>query len=310
MSRTVYLADKNAPAPALDAGIVELPGAPPVWVWAFTCTNTTCNCREALLLVSREGRDHLLARGTPVHEAWRTGGSYRDAALQLDDIQSFYLGIDTMQVLRLESGEPLDLSEHPAIADITARITGDTLDAFDSLWHSGKGWRDPEQAMLETAGFVMDGWDGSDMLGWDELCAGRQDIYKCEGQVYEAFELHCMLADCACGEVFVVFSEHLTDGPMPIGKVVVSLSGTTTLTPDTPQSRVRLEALWRAFTQRHPNYFARLSRRDRVMKNLGSRCVPGSAPLQAPIRVQAKPGRNDPCPCGSGKKYKKCCGAR
>ena len=24
----------------------------------------------------------------------------------------------------------------------------------------------------------------------------------------------------------------------------------------------------------------------------------------------AKVGRNDPCPCGSGKKYKKCCGAR
>jgi preprotein translocase subunit SecA len=23
----------------------------------------------------------------------------------------------------------------------------------------------------------------------------------------------------------------------------------------------------------------------------------------------AKTGRNDPCPCGSGKKYKKCCGA-
>jgi len=22
-----------------------------------------------------------------------------------------------------------------------------------------------------------------------------------------------------------------------------------------------------------------------------------------------KIGRNDPCPCGSGKKYKKCCGA-
>ncbi|MFZ3139321.1 MAG: SEC-C metal-binding domain-containing protein [Polaromonas sp.] len=24
---------------------------------------------------------------------------------------------------------------------------------------------------------------------------------------------------------------------------------------------------------------------------------------------EATPGRNDPCPCGSGKKYKKCCGA-
>ncbi len=28
----------------------------------------------------------------------------------------------------------------------------------------------------------------------------------------------------------------------------------------------------------------------------------------APIRKGKKPGRNDPCPCGSGKKYKKCCG--
>jgi len=29
----------------------------------------------------------------------------------------------------------------------------------------------------------------------------------------------------------------------------------------------------------------------------------------APIRKPPEPGRNDPCPCGSGKKYKKCCGA-
>ena len=27
-----------------------------------------------------------------------------------------------------------------------------------------------------------------------------------------------------------------------------------------------------------------------------------------PRRVEEKVGRNDPCPCGSGKKYKKCCG--
>lgn len=27
------------------------------------------------------------------------------------------------------------------------------------------------------------------------------------------------------------------------------------------------------------------------------------------VREEKKIGRNDPCPCGSGKKYKKCCGA-
>ena len=26
------------------------------------------------------------------------------------------------------------------------------------------------------------------------------------------------------------------------------------------------------------------------------------------VRKEVKVGRNDPCPCGSGKKYKKCCG--
>jgi uncharacterized protein YecA (UPF0149 family) len=28
----------------------------------------------------------------------------------------------------------------------------------------------------------------------------------------------------------------------------------------------------------------------------------------APIIKVGTPGRNDPCECGSGKKYKKCCG--
>ncbi|MHC4698064.1 MAG: SEC-C metal-binding domain-containing protein [Planctomycetota bacterium] len=41
--------------------------------------------------------------------------------------------------------------------------------------------------------------------------------------------------------------------------------------------------------------------------------VPGSdeeplPPPVEPIQADAKPERNDPCPCGSGKKYKKCCG--
>lgn len=32
-------------------------------------------------------------------------------------------------------------------------------------------------------------------------------------------------------------------------------------------------------------------------------------PSRTVVRDAPKVGRNDPCPCGSGKKYKKCCGA-
>ncbi len=31
-------------------------------------------------------------------------------------------------------------------------------------------------------------------------------------------------------------------------------------------------------------------------------------PPVEPIHADKVVGRNDPCPCGSGKKYKKCCG--
>jgi preprotein translocase subunit SecA len=35
----------------------------------------------------------------------------------------------------------------------------------------------------------------------------------------------------------------------------------------------------------------------------------GAGGARAGAAPAAKVGRNDPCPCGSGKKYKKCCGA-
>lgn len=35
----------------------------------------------------------------------------------------------------------------------------------------------------------------------------------------------------------------------------------------------------------------------------------GMAPAKVPVRREEKAGRNDPCTCGSGKKFKKCCGA-
>lgn len=41
---------------------------------------------------------------------------------------------------------------------------------------------------------------------------------------------------------------------------------------------------------------------------LGERSPSYAHVARKPVRVQPKIGRNAPCPCGSGKKYKKCCG--
>jgi preprotein translocase subunit SecA len=49
-------------------------------------------------------------------------------------------------------------------------------------------------------------------------------------------------------------------------------------------------------------------RQRRQQKNLQFQAGPAQAEPPKPVRSGAKVGRNDPCPCGSGKKYKKCHG--
>ncbi len=58
-------------------------------------------------------------------------------------------------------------------------------------------------------------------------------------------------------------------------------------------------------------YMAALVRRPEPPKEEETKMVAshgGQAEQKAPVRSGIKVGRNDPCPCGSGKKYKECCG--
>jgi preprotein translocase subunit SecA len=51
-----------------------------------------------------------------------------------------------------------------------------------------------------------------------------------------------------------------------------------------------------------------MPQRERVAKEMYEN-APSDTPVRKPVVKTQKVGRNDPCPCGSGKKYKKCCGA-
>ncbi|HHV93551.1 MAG TPA: preprotein translocase subunit SecA [Firmicutes bacterium] len=47
---------------------------------------------------------------------------------------------------------------------------------------------------------------------------------------------------------------------------------------------------------------------DRLRQAVTNRNGDGAAQKRVPVRRERKVGRNEPCPCGSGKKYKRCCG--
>ena len=62
--------------------------------------------------------------------------------------------------------------------------------------------------------------------------------------------------------------------------------------------------------ERLPAFARDLDRKQqRQQKELKYQTGPAQAEAPKPVRTGAKVGRNDPCPCGSGKKYKKCHGA-
>ena len=48
-------------------------------------------------------------------------------------------------------------------------------------------------------------------------------------------------------------------------------------------------------------------KRQRVAKETGTAAAQQATVKKAPVRKEKKAGPNDPCPCGSGRKYKKCC---
>ena len=61
--------------------------------------------------------------------------------------------------------------------------------------------------------------------------------------------------------------------------------------------------------QRLPAFAREMERKqERQQRELQYQTGPAQAEAPKPVRAGAKVGRNDPCPCGSGKKYKKCHG--
>ncbi|HEY6263915.1 MAG TPA: preprotein translocase subunit SecA [Candidatus Acidoferrum sp.] len=92
-------------------------------------------------------------------------------------------------------------------------------------------------------------------------------------------------------------------------------SGGTPQTPSPQQPpRPRAAAASAAARASEPEHLPAVAReierrQQRQQKDLQYQTGPAQAEAPKPVRAGAKVGRNDPCPCGSGKKYKKCHGA-
>jgi hypothetical protein len=297
-----------APLP-LEDGLFALPGEVPTWIWAQTCAIADCACRSAFIVATPLGREALLDRARLVQQAWYAGSGYVDVAARLEGVDAFHIDIDSAEAFPPKSDTPLDLDAHPKVRAIIERLDGEILDGIGRLWHRAKGRPSPEPPahVTEPTPIKISGWQPGQLVAYDEaLGTVRLDIYGLDGRLYEVVDFYCVAPGCTCGEITLDVTTVMPRGGPHLGRIVLGPSGATRLEP-LGGERHRLEQVWSAFARRHPTYANRLARRDAEMRAIAARIVPDAPSTTA--RAMPKIGRNDPCPCGSDKKHKKCCGA-
>jgi SEC-C motif len=140
------------------------------------------------------------------------------------------------------------------------------------------------------------------MIGYDELFPADWDLLvQHGGATYWLCDQHCPKATCPCTSIVVQL--YRIDGPSTdyAGKLTLDLHGphrrpeTTT-----PVAAALFEQAWR-------RYGEELVRRHQEVRAAVQR---PPTPIPTPARPTAEaptPSRNGPCPCGSGRKYKRCC---
>jgi len=193
------------------------------------------------------------------------------------------------------------------VQHVQAHIDGELLDVLHEQWLVSK----------DMKSVPKDAWgprQPDDLIGWYEAHpSDRSDIYLDDNGAFIAEDLFCVKPNCTCDEAVIAFEPAKPAKPTkptkPASEQDVRSIRIRISTLDVIERRVAahdaalLDRLWAAFTVRHRHLAVRLSERNRQMVELAS-----GRGRAAPGRPLSRTGRNESCPCGSGKKYKRCCG--
>ncbi len=140
-----------------------------------------------------------------------------------------------------------------------------------------------------------------EMVSYDELFPADWDLLvKRNGQEHWANDHYCVQLGCTCGAVVVAFQQICGGEAEFVGDVRLDMSRPDAA-PEASNSRAR--ELYAALSAENK---ALLRQRYEEVRRGVERVAAAVVSTTAPARV----GRNDPCPCGSGKKYKRCCAGR
>ena len=271
------------------------------------CENPDCACQNAYVQAFEvdERFEGLVARGRILEVQYR-GNEKPPEHARVDAIADLETGSVGPAGDTPSSGREAEL-----LAWLRDACDEATMGELRRRWSVFKDERKKEaEALARRTWKDQDwtGWDGEERVGWAEVAPSvSEDLYEIENLSYEAADYYCVRPGCNCDTIAVRFfgvgeGEH----DSMIGEVLVEASSNEVVgTDNAPGKHRTLVELFTAYESQHD--LSALSRRNEEMLSIGPEL---HALRKRQLRASSggSVGRNTPCPCGSGKKYKKCCG--
>ena len=170
---------------------------------------------------------------------------------------------------------------------------------------------DPDQLDAHFPPEVLAG-DGS-VVGYYEILPYAKSVeFTLGADTWLLDDQYCVSPDCSCRQAtlsFLRLPASTDPGGSPIAPDLSLRYAYDTGRMETPPGAHTAASSGQDFLNAlkgaQPDLNSLLAQRHSTLRQLYRRAL-SKKTLRLPT---SKPGRNDPCPCGSGKKYKKCCGA-
>lgn len=305
--------------------------APGLLIKYHICTNPECNCTEAIMsaYLINDRLKQAKAKKASISIVWRENEERIPEAVPF----SFAFDFCTGQI------SPPRGSELPESVACFLRepIPSWVMDDLFEEWAAERPLLDFDwkERALRT-------WEPGDLLSEHlSLPEGRPDLFFREGKFYVVDFMFCATPSCGCSANRLVVLEVKDAKWTQIGSIELKED----LTPDSfsgdPQHQSLVNSIYLDWCARSGDprerfdsirsrvrergkelwdlWHARSAERAAAQKVTRTEAQP-SAPvpqrvasplsaLSSPMQQPVSPGRNSPCPCGSGKKWKRCCGS-
>ena len=130
-----------------------------------------------------------------------------------------------------------------------------------------------------------------------------------DGAEYVVLDQHCVKPGCRCTDAYLNLlpMEEGSGAPESAGVVNVDYSAKTWEPVENEPLPCDIAAFKRIMESADPDLYGKLRARHKRLRAIYAHCRKRAYAAMTHSIPEQSVGRNDPCPCGSGKKFKKCC---